>query len=404
MPSPEQRAGKEPGKQSQRLLSLDILRGVTIAFMIMVNNNGGDGSWAEMRHAQWNGLTATDLVFPTFLFVVGVSIVFSVQARLKRGESTAKLAWHTLRRTVILYLFGIVVNSFPYFQLEHMRVYGVLQRIAICYCVVELFYLFDRRVWTKVVLLVTVLLGYWAMMTLIPVPGAGMPGKDIPLLDKDYNIVNTVDQKMFPGHLYEDWDPNNPARFRNVRDPEGLLSNIPAIGTALLGLLTALWLRGPRSAKQKAAGLAAGAIVCLSGGFFWNIWFPINKKMWTSSYVLAAAGFSLTAFAIIYWAVEVRGWGKEGASKMLAWPWMVFGSNAIAAYMVSELLGSCVDLTHLKVTYLGKAVDPIWYWALKLQAWIPNPGWAAFAYSVSYAAVCFIPVWLLYRKKIFLKV
>jgi predicted acyltransferase len=404
MPSPEKRAGKEIGKPSQRLLSLDILRGVTIAFMIMVNNNGGEGAWAEMRHADWNGLTATDLVFPTFLFVIGVSIVFSVQARLARGESTTKLALHAVRRAVILFLFGIVVNSFPYFHLAHMRVYGVLQRLAICYLIVELFYLFDRRVWTKVALLVTVLLSYWALVTLVPVPGAGMPGKDIPLLDKDYNIVNTVDQKMFPGHLYEDWDPNNQARFRNVRDPEGLLSNIPAIGTALLGLLTGLWLRGPKNVKQKAAGLAAGAIVCLAGGFLWNIWLPINKKMWTSSYVLAAAGFSLTAFAIIYWAVEVRGWGKEGASKALAWPWMVFGSNAIAAYMVSELLDSCVSLTHVHINYLGRAVEPISYWALKLQSWIPNPGWAAFAFSASYALVCFIPVWLLYRRKIFLKV
>ncbi|HTW80386.1 MAG TPA: heparan-alpha-glucosaminide N-acetyltransferase domain-containing protein, partial [Terracidiphilus sp.] len=334
MPSPEERAGKGAKKKSERLLSLDILRGVTIAFMIMVNNNGGDTSWAEMRHAAWNGMTATDLVFPTFLFVVGVSIVFSVQARLARGESRNNLAWHTVRRTVILILFGIVVNSFPYFHLAHMRFYGVLQRIAICYCIVELFYLFDRRVWTKVALLGTVLIGYWVLVQWVPVPGAGMPGKDVPLLDKDQNIVNWVDEKLMPGHLYEDWDPNNPATFHNVRDPEGLLSDIPAVGTALLGLLTGLWLRGPKSVKQKAAGLAAGAAACLALGFFWSIWFPLNKKMWTSSYVLAAAGWSLVAFALFYWAVEVRGWGKAGAGKALAWPWMVFGSNAIAAYMV----------------------------------------------------------------------
>ncbi len=398
MPSPEGRAGKETTKPSQRLLSLDILRGVTIAFMIMVNNNGGDGAWAQMHHAAWNGLTATDLVFPTFLFVIGVSIVFSVQARLKRGETTAKLAGHAVRRAAILILFGIVVNSFPYFHLVHMRFYGVLQRLAVCYLIVELFYLFDRRVWTKVALLATVLIGYWVLVSWVPVPGAGMPGKDFPILDKDRNIVNWVDQQVMPGHLYED----PPAH--NTRDPEGLLSDIPAIGTALLGLLTGLWLRGPKSVKQKAAGLAAGAVVCLAGGFFWNIWLPINKKMWTSSYVLAAAGWSLVAFAIIYWAVEVLGWGKAGAGKALAWPWMVFGSNAIAAYMVSELLGGCVELTHLKIQYLGRAIDPIWFWNLKLAAWIPNPGWAAFVFSASFALVCFIPVWLLYRKKIFLKV
>ena len=403
MPSPEERAGSGIKKKSERLLSLDILRGVTIAFMIMVNNNGGDTSWAEMRHAEWNGLTATDLVFPTFLFVVGVSIVFSVQARLKRGESRSKLAWHTVRRTVILILFGLVVNNFPYFHLAHMRFYGVLQRIAICYLVVELFYLFDRRVWTKVALLVAVLAGYCALVSWVPVPGAGMPGKDVPLLDKDQNIVAWVDRQIMPGHLYEDWDPNNAARFHNVRDPEGLLSDIPAIGTALLGLLTGLWLRSSKSVNQKAAGLAAGAAFCLASGFFWSIWLPLNKKMWTSSYVLAAAGWSLTAFALIYWAVEVRGWGKQGATRTLAWPWMVFGSNAIAAYMVSELMDGLVDLSHVKIHYLGKAIDPIWYWNLKLVEWIPT-GWGAFAFSVSYAALCFVPVWLLYRKRIFLKV
>ncbi len=130
----------------KRLLSLDILRGITIAFMIMVNNNGGESAWAQMHHAAWNGLTATDLVFPTFLFVVGASIVFAYEARLAKGVTRAQLAWHTAKRACILYLLGIVVNSFPHFHLVHMRFYGVLQRIAVCYLVVGLFYLVDKRV------------------------------------------------------------------------------------------------------------------------------------------------------------------------------------------------------------------------------------------------------------------
>ena len=137
----------------QRLLSLDVLRGLTIAFMIMVNNTGGEGAWTEMRHADWNGFTATDLVFPTFLFVVGVSIVFSIEARLKRGDSRAKLAWHSLRRAAVLYMLGVLVNGFPHYHLAHLRFYGVLQRIAVCYLIVSLLYLWDRRVWTKVALL-----------------------------------------------------------------------------------------------------------------------------------------------------------------------------------------------------------------------------------------------------------
>jgi predicted acyltransferase len=164
--------------------------------MIMVNNPGGEGAWTEMRHAEWNGFTATDLVFPTFLFLVGASIVFSTQARLNRGDSRAKLAWHSLWRASVLFLLGIVVNGFPYFQLDHLRFYGVLQRIAVCYLIVGLFYLWDRRMWTKVALLVCVLIGYWILVRWVPVPGAGVPGRDIPLLDKNENIVAWLDRQL----------------------------------------------------------------------------------------------------------------------------------------------------------------------------------------------------------------
>src|SRR5215475_10366943 len=167
---------------ANRLTSLDILRGVTIAWMIMVNNHGGDGAWAQMKHADWNGLTATDLVFPTFLFAVGVSLVFATQARLLRGETRGRLALHAVQRACILLAFGVVVNSFPRFHLEHMRFYGVLQRIALCYLAVQLFYLWDQRVSTKLAALAAVLLGYWALVRWVPVPGAGLPGRDVAIL------------------------------------------------------------------------------------------------------------------------------------------------------------------------------------------------------------------------------
>ncbi|MGA8631362.1 MAG: heparan-alpha-glucosaminide N-acetyltransferase domain-containing protein, partial [Terracidiphilus sp.] len=283
--------GSAPPTAAKRLVSLDVLRGVTIAFMIMVNNNGGRGSWHEMNHAAWNGFTATDLVFPTFLFVVGVSIVFAFQARLARGATRAQLAVHTAIRAGVLILFGIVVNSFPYFHWEHMRFYGVLQRIAVCYLVVGLFYLFDERVITKIAALAVALIGYWILVQWVTVPGAGMPGRDVPLLDKNQNIVAWADRQLMPGHLYED-SPDHDAR-----DPEGLLSDLPALGTALLGLLTGLWLRTERSVKAKALGLAAGALGCLALGYLWSVWLPLNKKMWNSSYVLVAAGWSLVVFA-----------------------------------------------------------------------------------------------------------
>jgi predicted acyltransferase len=376
----------------QRLISLDVVRGITIAFMIMVNNNGGHGSWWFMNHAAWNGLTPTDLVFPTFLFIVGVTTVFGTEARLAKGAPKGELARHTAIRTGVLILFGIVVNNFPFFHWQHMRFYGVLQRIAVCYLVVGLFYLVDKRLRTKAALLLVCLLGYWALVALVPVPGAGAPGHDFPVLDPDRNIVNYVDQQLMPGHLYEDWSTHN------LRDPEGLLSDIPAIGTALLGMMTGIFLRRFRwTEAQKALGLAAGSLKCLAIGYIWAVWLPLNKKMWTSSYVFVAAGYSLALLAVVYWAVEVKGW-KKGWT----WPWLIFGSNAIVAYMVSELLPGILDLFHF--TENGRKASLESLVVHHVGALISNPGWAAFSWSVLFTAVCFIPVWILYKKKIFLKV
>jgi predicted acyltransferase len=187
----------------------------------------------------------------------------------------------------------------------------------------------------------------------------------------------------------------------NTRDPEGLLGDIPALGTALLGMLTAFWLRSARATKTKAAGLAVGAAACLALGYLWSIWFPLNKNMWTSSYVLVAAGYSLTAFTLIYWLAEVLGWGKE-RGKWLAYPWLVFGSNAITAYMFSELVPSMLYELHFIDAGSKTSLFP---WSMKhIFSIISNPGWAAFAFSVSFCAVCFVPVWLMHRKRIFLKI
>jgi predicted acyltransferase len=379
----------------RRVLALDVLRGVTIAFMIMVNNNGGGGSWRFMNHAAWNGLTPTDLVFPTFVFVVGASIVFSTEARLRRGATRAQLAWHTLQRAAIIFALGLVVNGFPYFRLEHYRVYGVLQRIAVCYLLVGLFYLWDQRVWTKIAALAGVLVGYWILVRWVPVPGAGLPGRDIPFLDPDLNIVAWLDRSILPYHLYEDWVTHN------LRDPEGLLSDIPALGTAFLGLLTGLWLRSGKAILTKTLGLAATSVACLGSGYLWSIWFPLNKKMWTSSYVLVAAGWSLAVLALAFLLVEQLGWGKD-RHKWLLWPWLVFGSNAIVAYMFSELVPE--GLENISFTAAGRRTDvPAWIFQ-HFNAHIPDPGWAAFSWSLLVALVCFIPVWILYRKRIFVKV
>ena len=374
-----------------RLLSLDVVRGITIAFMIMVNNNGGSGAWGFMKHATWNGLTATDLVFPTFVLVMGTSVVFAIESRLARGETRPQLAGHAVQRAAILCLLGIVVNSFPFFQLEHMRFYGVLQRIAVCYLAVSLLYLWDRRAWPLATALVVALVGYWVLVRWVPVPGVGMPGRDVPFMNVSQNLVSWIDRQLFPHHLYRDVPDHN------VRDPEGLLSDLPAIGTTLMGMLSGVWLRTRRPIPAKTRGLAGAAIASLALGYLWSIWFPLNKNMWTSSYVLVAGGYSLTLMTMVFWAVEQKGW-REGWT----WIWLVLGSNAIAAYMFSELLPKGLQNVHFM--YGGKRTDVIAFAFDHVFAHIPDPGWAAFAYSISFTAICFLPIWALYRRRVFLKV
>jgi predicted acyltransferase len=374
-----------------RLLWLDVARGITIAFMIMVNNNGGAGSWGFMNHAEWNGLTATDLVFPTFVFVMGISAVFAIESRLARGATRGRIVGHTIRRAAILCVLGVVVNSFPFFELEHMRFYGVLQRIAVCYLAVSLLYLWKPRAWAIAAALVIALAGYWVLLRWVPVPGAGLPGRDVPFMDVRQNLVSWVDRELFPYHLYRD------APDHNLRDPEGLLSDLPAIGTALMGMLAGLWLRTRRSVSAQAIGLAVAAAVSLALGYWWALWFPLNKNLWTSSYVLVAGGYSLALLTLVFWAVELKGWRARWT-----WIWLVFGSNAIAAYMFSELLPGV--LFNLPFTSAGTRTDVLTFLGEHVFARIPDPGWAAFAYSLSFTAVCFVPVWFLYRRRIFLKV
>ena len=383
----------------QRLLSIDVLRGITIAFMIMVNNNGGSGSWGFMNHAQWNGLTPTDLVFPTFVFVVGASIVFAFHARMKRGATRAELARHTVYRAVVLFALGMVVNNFPFFHWQYMRFYGVLQRIAICYLVVGLFYIWDQKASTKVVALVVSLVGYWVLIRWVPVPGAGMPGRDIPFMDVRNNLTNWLDRLVMPHHLYLDYDTIDP---HNTRDPEGLLSDLPAFGTCLLGVLAGIWLRGQRAAKSTLGGLAAAAVGRLAVGYLWSMEFPLNKNMWTSTFVLVAAGYSLTVLTLSYLLMDVLGWGRGEGSKRFVYPFLVLGSNAITAYMFSEIVPGVLDRIHF--TADGRLTNPMAWLANHVFIHMPTPGWAAFAFSFTTLAYCFIPVWIMYRKKIFVKV
>jgi predicted acyltransferase len=381
--------------KASRILSLDLLRGLTIGFMILVNNNGdGVQAYWALKHAIWNGFTPTDLVFPTFLFLVGVSTVLSTASRLAKGATPKVLFLHTLRRTVVLFLLGLLVNSFPHFNLHTLRIYGVLPRIAICYFVVATLYLISPDWRNKIALAVVALGGYWVLMRFVPVPGYGFPTHDIPLLDRDGNLTAWLDRQVFsPSHLYE-----------QTRDPEGLLSTLPALGTALIGLLTGEWLRTNRTFAQKARGIAIAGLSGVLLGGLWNFSFPINKKLWTSSFVLFAAGWGLLLLAAAIWIVDVRRGNETSAGLakppgFLATLLLVFGTNAITAYVFSELLASAISNIHPRT---GVNLQQ-WIYGTILSA-VPNPAFASLLYSLAFVAVCWLAVYPLYRRKIFIKI
>ena len=373
----------------QRVLSVDLLRGLTIAFMILVNDPGDSRvGFPALDHAEWNGFTPTDLVFPTFLLLVGVSLVLSYERREAEGADRGTFLWHALRRTVLLLAIGIALNGFPLYHWGTLRLYGVLQRIALCFGAGSVLLAATRdnrrRVGIFTAVLVGCLLGYWLLMRWVPVPGLGLPGRDIPLLDKDANLVAWLDRLLLRGHLYE-----------GTRDPEGLLSTIPAVGTLVLGMLTGLWLRTAHSSARKAAGLLAAALSCLLLGGLWNQVLPINKKLWTSSYVLWAGGWSLLLLAFFFWLSDGKQWRGRGWT-----PLLVFGRNAIASYIVADMLAIFGFVAQVPPRH-GEALSQ-WVYRHTCQGLL-SPAIGSMLFSVAFVAVCWLPMALLYRRRIFLK-
>ncbi|GGG85849.1 acyltransferase family protein [Edaphobacter dinghuensis] len=370
-------------KPSSRLLSIDVMRGITIGFMILVNNNGQNNlAYRAMNHSPWNGFTPTDLVFPTFLFIMGVSIVLSFGARKAQSTPKSELLLHILRRFVLLVLLGLVVNGFPYFHLHTLRIYGVLQRIAVCYLLASLLQLLTERIAPRVALFVLALAGYWVLLRWVPVPGHGMPGRDFPLLDPDINLVAYVDRHIFPHRLFE-----------GTRDPEGLLSDIPSFASTLLGMIAGWWLKSVRPSFDKVKWLAIGGVLLLAAGLLWSQSLPINKKLWTSSYVLYAGGWSVLILTACYFALEIKQWRGQWT-----YPWVVFGTNAITAYVLSELLSSAVAVFHVNS---NQSLQQFVYSGFFYH--IGTPAFGSLVYSILFAAICWIPAWLLYRKRIFIK-
>jgi predicted acyltransferase len=379
--------GVSQSPDTTRLMSLDLFRGITIAAMILVNNPGdGPSSYWPLEHAHWNGWTPTDLVFPFFVFIVGVAMAFSFNSRLRRGDTRPHLFKHVLWRGLALFAIGVFLHGFPNHFNSHLRIYGVLQRIAICYMITSILELWtDWR--TQLAVAFACLVAYWILMRFVPVPGFGIPTHDMPLLDPDRNIVAWLDRKLMMGHLYE-----------TTRDPEGLLSTIPAVASCLAGLLTGKWLRAARSAQVKVLGMAALGVCAIIVGRAWHLWFPINKKLWTSSFVIFTTGLALVSLAMFYWLVDIKKY-REGWTK----PILVFGKNAIAAYCVAEALSGVMDSLHIRTTNFG-TINIQEYVYSRIFAPLLSPANASLLYALAYVGLCWLAMALLYRKGWFLKI
>jgi predicted acyltransferase len=373
---------------SERLLCLDVFRGLAVAAMIVVDNPGSDDlAYGPIKHADWNGWTCADFIFPSFLFLVGISMVYSFSARLQRGESQRQILFHAFKRSLILIAIGLFVNASPIIGLDlhTWRFEGVTQRIALCYFAAAILVLWSSRR-GALIAMCACLLGYWALLRFVPVPGFGLPGRDIPFMDPDRNLAAWLDRKLFMGHLFD-----------KTRDPEGLLATIPAIATTLIGVLTGYWLRSEKSASTKAIRMLCLGILGLVAGEVWNPWFPINKNLWTSSFVLFSGGFALVFLAFLYWLLEIKRW--RGAWTM---PILVFGMNAIAGFVAD----SFVYGPGYSFTVKGPNGPVAWHDAAqaKLMSLGANAANASLIYSLAAVLFCWILLWFLWRKRIFLKV
>ena len=362
----------------QRLLSLDVFRGLTMAAMVIVNNPGDWGTvYAPLLHAEWHGCTPTDLIFPFFLFIVGVSITLS---RKSAGWGSI------LRRSAIIFALGLFLAGYPRFNLDRWRIPGVLQRIAICYLVAAGIYRMTgsgrRRQSIVIGALAAILaLAYWAVLMLVPPPG-GTAGD----LTPDGNLGAWLDRALMDGHL---WRPR--------WDPEGLLSTVPAISTTLLGILAGLCLGGEWTPSRKAGALALGGAAAAAIGLAWGVVFPINKSLWTSSYAFFTAGCASLLLSACYWAIDVKGWRRLTA------PLVILGVNAITLFVGSGLLVKTLALIRVDGPE-GRDIA-VSRWAY-LNWFVPfaEPKNASLLHALANLLILFALLAWMYRRRLFLRV
>lgn len=387
----------EPEKSVSRLQSLDAFRGLTVAGMVLVNN---PGSWSAiyppLEHAEWHGLTPTDLVFPFFLFIVGISITLALGRRVESGGVNRELHLKIVKRALLIFALGLLLATFPFYNfangewldLSTVRILGVLQRIAVCYLIAGLIFIHTN--WKQQAMIAAVLLFvYWALMTLINVPGCAVTTFD----DKACNLAAYLDRAILTeNHIW---------RSAKVYDPEGILSTIPAIATTLAGVLCGHWLRrkndGDRDDYQKVSAIFFFGVSLTMIGWLWSLAFPLNKALWTSSYVVFTAGLALCFLGFCYWLIDLKGYRRW------AKPFLIFGVNALALFVGSGLMArlmgiikfNSADGTEISLQQL--IFDNIF---LPLA----SPVNASLLYAVCFILFWLFLMWLLYRKRIYIKI
>ena len=368
-----------------RVVSLDAFRGLTIAAMILVNN---PGSWAyvyaPLAHAEWHGWTPTDLIFPYFLFIVGVAIPFSLSRRLAEGAGRGRLFRHVVRRSLILIGLGLAMRAVPDFDILDMRLYGVLQRIGLVYCAAAALYLWGsergRAAWTA-----GLLLGYWAVLALVPVPGGAGAGD----LSPDGNLAAWLDRLIMGDRLWQ-----------GTWDPEGLLSTLPAVGTCLLGIFCGEWLRSGRAGGKIARRMWAWGAGLVVAGLAWDVVFPINKNLWTSSYVLFTAGTALLLFGAMYWVIDVKR-VRDGWRGAWVTPLVVYGMNSIAVFVASGMFAK--TLARIRVGGEGGTPLSAWLYESAFRPWAGDYG-GSLAMALAQVSFWLGVMWLLHRRGIHIKI
>ncbi len=405
-------------EHARRLLSIDVMRGLTVAGMILVTDPGTYSAvYPPLLHAVWQGATPTDMIFPSFLFVMGASIALSTEGRLRRGQTKATIATHALRRAAVLVVLGLAVNGFPFYHWSTLRFPGILQRIAVCSLAATLLYLGllppvgdlqarreqgsdQRRLITLGAITAGILIMYWLLLRYVPVPGFGA-GR----YDAVGYLGGYIDRAVFSvPHLWAyGVPPGQPVvPGHAVYDPEGLLSTIPAFTNTLLGLIAGVMLRARQSIAKTSTRLAAMGLILASLALALSPHMPINKRIWTSTFALLSGGVSLLLVAALHlWLDRARAADRAVALRLWLAPVLVFGTNAILAFVISSVITASMDAIPVHV---GAELSPL-HGALHqwlFTGWLP-PCLGSLAYALTIVAVNAVLLLPLYRRRIFLR-